>query len=185
VARAIVASRSPVITGVGHETDFTIADFAADLRAPTPTAAAELATPDQIELKSSLTEAVERSLRTISTHLASSHWELDAQTNRLRLFSPLARIRSDRQYLDDLTRRAGIVLTHWLELQRSGWAGINQRLSALNPQSVLSRGYAVVSTPDGQMIHHVTQVVAGDDLDVRVSDGTFGVRVNPLSGEGQ
>lgn len=185
VARAIVASRSPVITGVGHETDFTIADFAADLRAPTPTAAAELATPDQIELKSSLSEAVERSLRTISTHLASSHWELDAQTNRLRLFSPLARIRSDRQYLDDLTRRAGIALTHWLELQRSGLAGIDQRLSALNPQSVLSRGYAIVSTPDGQMIHHVTQVVAGDDLDVRVSDGTFGVRVNPLNGEGQ
>jgi len=185
VARAIVASRAPVITGVGHETDFTIADFAADLRAPTPTAAAELATPDQIELKSSLSEAVERISRAISTQLASSHWELDAQTNRLRLLSPLARIRSDRQYLDDLTRRAGVALAHWLELQRSGLAGIEQRLSALNPQSVLSRGYAIVSAPDGRMIHLVTQVVAGDDLDVHVSDGTFGVRVHPLLEEGE
>ena len=185
VARAIVASRSPVITGVGHETDFTIADFAADLRAPTPTAAAELATPDQTELKTSLVEAVERISRAFSTHLSSNRWELDAQTSRLRLFSPLARIRSDRQFLDDLTRRAGVALTHWLELHRTGLAGIDQRLRALNPQSVLSRGYAIVSTPDGRMIHRVTQVVAGDDLDVRVSDGTFGVRVNPLNGEGE
>ena len=185
VARAIVASRSPVITGVGHETDFTIADFAADLRAPTPTAAAELATPDQSDPTTSLVEAMERISRAFSTHLSSNRWELDAQTNQLRLFSPLARIRSDRQFLDDLTRRAGLALTHWLELNRTGLAGIDQRLRALNPQSVLSRGYAIVSTSDGRMINRVAQVLAGDDLDVRVSDGTFGVRVNPLNGEGE
>ena len=128
VARAIVASQSAVITGIGHETDFTIADFAADLRAPTPTAAAELATPDQTELKTILADAVERISRAISTHLSSNHWDLDAKTSRLRLFSPQGRIRSDRQFLDDLTRRAGFAVTHRFELQRSGLAGIDQRL---------------------------------------------------------
>jgi exodeoxyribonuclease VII large subunit len=183
VARAIVASQSPVITGVGHETDFTIADFAADLRAPTPTAAAELATPDKTELKSSLAEAVERTSRAISTQVSSLQWELEAHTNRLQLFSPQSRIRSDRQYLDDLTRRGGIALNHWLELQRSGFVGIAQQLRALSHQSVLSRGYAIVSTLEGRMIHSTAQVTGGDDLDVRVSDGTFGVRVHPLNRE--
>ncbi len=185
VARAIVASQSPVITGVGHETDFTIADFAADLRAPTPTAAAELATPDKTELKSSLAEAVERTSRAISTQVSSMQWELEAHTNRLQLSSPQSRIRSDRQFLDDLTRRGGIALNHWLELQRSGLAGIEQRLRTLSHQSVLSRGYAIVSTPEGRMIHSAAQVMGGDDLDVRVRDGTFGVRVHSLNREGE
>jgi len=185
VARAIVASQSPVITGVGHETDFTIADFAADLRAPTPTAAAELATPDKTELKSSLAEAVERTSRAISTQVSSMQWELEAHTNRLQLFSPQSRIRSDRQFLDDLTRRGGIALNHWLELQRSGLVGIEQRLRTLSHQSVLSRGYAIVSTPEGRMIHSAAQVMGGDDLDVRVRDGTFGVRVHSLNREGE
>jgi len=182
VARAIVASQSPVITGVGHETDFTIADFAADLRAPTPTAAAELATPDKSELKSSLAEAVERTSRAISTQVSSMQWEQEAQSNRLRLFSPLSRIRSDRQFLDDLARRGSIALTHWLELQRSGLSGIEQRLRTLSHHSVLSRGYAIVSTPEGRMVHSTAQVAGGDD--VRVSDGTFGVRVQSLNREG-
>jgi exodeoxyribonuclease VII large subunit len=180
VARAIVTSQAPVITGVGHETDFTIADFVADLRAPTPTAAAELATPDQADMKLQLTEAVERSWRTVSICLSSLRRELDAQTSRLDLFSPLVQIRRDRQFLDGLVRRAGIALTHNLKLQRTGLDGIEQRLKSLSPQSVLDRGYAIVSAPDGRLIRRVAQVGKGDELDVQVSDGAFGVRVDRL-----
>jgi exodeoxyribonuclease VII large subunit len=178
VARAIVASQAPIITGVGHETDFTIADFAADLRAPTPTAAAELATPDQADLKSLLTEAMERSWRAVSVRLTTFRWDLDAQSRQLHLFSPLVQIRRDRQYLDSLVRRIGFAFVHSLKLRRTSLAGIEQRLISLNPQSVLDRGYAIVSMTDGRSVRRTTQVRKGDELDVRVSDGTFGVRVN-------
>ncbi len=177
VARAIVASEAPVISGVGHETDFTIADFAADLRAPTPTAAAELATPNQDELQALLVEYVTRTQRSIQSILSNSRWELEVQHNRLSLYSPLPRIRSDRQWLDDLTRRAGAALIHRIRLHRTHLIGIEQRLRALSPLSVLDRGYAIVSKPDSQVVRSFHQVQQGEDLDVRVSDGSFGVRV--------
>ena len=183
VARAIVASQATIITGVGHETDFTIADFAADLRAPTPTAAAELATPDQADLKSLLVESLDRSWRAVSIRLTALRWELDAQIRQLHLFSPLVQIRRDRQFLDSLVRRAGFAFAHNLKLQRTSLAGIEQRLISLNPQSVLDRGYAIVSMPDGQLVRRTTQVQKGDELDVRVSDGTFGVRVDGMENE--
>jgi exodeoxyribonuclease VII large subunit len=108
VARAIVASLAPVITGVGHETDFTIADFAADLRAPTPTAAAELATPDQVDLRLGLEEARKRMDRSIVSTLQTQDRQLVALRHLLNLSTPLARIRRDRQRLDELSRRAEV-----------------------------------------------------------------------------
>jgi len=177
VARAIVASHVPVITGVGHETDFTIADFAADLRAPTPTAAAELATPDQSELSSQLLENKTRLSRAIIGILSKYHWELDTYQRQLNLFSPLGKVRSDRQRLDDLTRRAGVVMAHHLDILRARLAGIDQRLGSLNPQSILGRGYALVTKQDGRLVSRVVQVSTGESLSVRVSDGSFGVSV--------
>ncbi|MEJ2266241.1 MAG: exodeoxyribonuclease VII large subunit, partial [Anaerolineales bacterium] len=177
VARAIVSSQAPVISGVGHETDFTIADFAADLRAPTPTAAAELATPNQDDLRALLSEDLTHMRRSIESLLSGYRWELDVQRNRLRLYSPVPQIRTDRQRLDDLTRRAGAALTHRIKLQRARLSGLNQRLSALNPLAVLERGYSIVTQPDGRLVRRVHQVKPGEDLNVRVSDGDFGVQV--------
>jgi len=108
---------------------------------------------------------------------------LDAQIRQLHLFSPLVQIRRDRQFLDSLVRRAGFAFAHSLKLQRTSLAGIEQRLISLNPQSVLDRGYAIVSMPDGQLVRRTTQVRKGDELDVRVSDGTFGVRVDGMENE--
>jgi exodeoxyribonuclease VII large subunit len=181
VARAIVSSKAPVISGVGHETDFTIADFAADLRAPTPTAAAELATPNQDDLRALLSEDLTHMRRSMESLLSGYRWELDVQRNRLWLYSPVPQIRSDRQRLDDLTRRAGAALTHRIKLQRTRFSGLDQRLSALNPLAVLERGYSIITQLDGQVVRRVHQVKPGEDLDVRVSDGEFGVQVKEES----
>lgn len=182
VARAIVASAAPVITGVGHETDFTIADFASDLRAPTPTAAAELATPDRTDLLVSISDLTGRlgraALAQLNTHLLT----LQVLGNRLRLTSPDSRVRSDRQRLDELARRAGSALIQSLRLHQERLSGLEQRLVSLNPKSILERGYAVVVHQDGRQVRSVAQVNSGDSLDVRVSDGEFGVRVSEPDG---
>lgn len=173
VARAIAASVAPVISGVGHETDFTIADFVSDLRAPTPTAAAELATPNRDDLMVALNELAARMGRSVRTVLDSRRWELNRVENRLALRSPQTRILSDRQRLDEITHRAGIALTHRLQLQRTHLRGLEQRLVSLNPLVVLRRGYAMVTLPDGRIVRSVNQVQSGDWLNVQVSDGQF------------
>jgi exodeoxyribonuclease VII large subunit len=177
VARAIVASPAPVVTGVGHETDFTIADFAADLRAPTPTAAAEMVTPNRMDLLADLDELLARLSRSAQGDLSARRWTLNDQANRLRLNSPAIRLRSDRQRLDELGRRSGIAMTHQSQLSRAQIAGMEQRLRSLNPIAVLGRGYAVVSQQDGSLVRSTTQVKAGDALNVRVADGNFDARV--------
>jgi len=177
VARAIAASETPVITGIGHETDFTIADFAADLRASTPTAAAELATPERDDLLSALFEQLKQIHRGMESYLLNYRWELQTLMNRLGLNSPITRIRGDRQRLDDLTRRARAGLAHYLVIKRAHLDGLNYRLSTLNPLAVLGRGYAIVSQRDGSPVRSVRQVGPNEPLDVRVSDGQFGVIV--------
>jgi exodeoxyribonuclease VII large subunit len=178
VARAIVASEAPVITGVGHETDFTIADFASDLRAPTPTAAAEMATPNRLDLLASLDELAQRLDRAVQAMLDARRWSLNERANRLRLYSPAARLRGDRQRIDELARRTGMALAHRLLLSRTRLAGLEQRLDSLNPMAVLGRGFAVVSRSDGSVVRSVAQVSSGDALDVRVTDGSFAARVD-------
>jgi len=177
VARAVVASDTPVITGIGHETDFTIADFAADLRAPTPTAAAELATPDQFDLRLGLEEARKRIDRSLVTLLQTQARQLDARRHRLNLSTPLARIRRDRQRLDEQSRRTQVSLNHALQMRLARLAGLEQRLAALSPEAILQRGYALVRRPDGRLVRSVHQAIPGDALQVRVSDGDFAVRV--------
>ncbi len=177
VARAIAVSEAPVISGVGHETDFTIADFVADLRAPTPTAAAELATPDRVDLMAALNDQNQRLVRATLGQTAAQRWNLNELQNRLQGQTPLTRIQNDRQRLDELVHRAELALGHQMKLQGSQLSGLQRRLEALNPLAILKRGYAVVSQPDGSVVRSVTQVQASDELNVRVSDGEFKTRV--------
>jgi len=182
VARAIVASTAPVITGVGHETDFTIADFAADLRAATPTAAAELATPDRLDLIASIADLTQRLIHVEVNIIQLQILTLAAITNRLQLRSPVSRLRSDYQRLDDLARRAKTAFFNNLKLEQTHLSGLRQRLLSLNPQTILGRGYAVVTHLDGQLVRSVTQVAPGDPLKVKVSDGQFSVRTEDRDG---
>lgn len=173
VVRAIVASMAPVITGVGHETDFTIADFAADLRAATPTAAAELATPNRVDLLALLFELSERIRLSAGANVQDLKWNLAELTNRLKLRSPEMRWLSDRQRLDDLARRASIAWLNRLKVENLRLEGASQRLDSLNPEAILERGYAIVTHQDGQLVRSIKDVSPGDDLEVRVSDGQF------------
>lgn len=179
VARAIAASTAPVITGVGHETDFTIADFASDLRAPTPTAAAVLATPDREALRGGLEDLAQRMGQAFQKYLSSRQWALESLQARFSQRSPAWKITSDRQRLDELTRRADLAVGHDLALRRGLSTALEQRLHSLSPFSILERGYAIVAQPDGRLVRSVAQVKAGDALSVQVSDGRFNVRVSP------
>ena len=177
VARAIVASTVPVITGVGHETDFTIADFAADLRAPTPTGAANLATPDRRELAATVRGLMVSAQTQIQAHLTEARSGTDALAHRLGRQSPLMHIGRDRQRVDDLSRRAGLAMAVRLRSARERLRSQRLHLSALDPTAVLIRGYAIITKSDGSVVGSVTQVAAGDVLAVRVADGEFGVAV--------
>ena len=177
VARAIAASAVPVITGVGHETDFTIADFVADLRAPTPTGAATLATPDGRELSAAVAALMARAERQLTGHLADERARVEALAVRLRRAAPAARLATNRQRIDDLSRRGALAITNTVQQQRARLRGEGMRLTALDPSRVLARGYAIVATADGAVVHSVAQVTPGDAVRVRVADGAFGATV--------
>ncbi|MEJ5199262.1 MAG: exodeoxyribonuclease VII large subunit [Anaerolineae bacterium] len=177
VARAIAISAVPVITGVGHETDFTIADFAADLRAPTPTGAATLATPDGRELAAAVAGLAAQAARLVAARLAAERARVENLALRLRRVSPAARLANDRQRVDELARRAGLAMTARLRHERERLRGQVLRLAALDPGRVLARGYAIVTRTDGAVVSSVGQVAPGDRLAVRVADGAFPARV--------
>lgn len=173
VVRAVVDSKTPIICGVGHETDFTLCDFAADLRAPTPTAAAELATQTTLDdLQTQLTYYASRITDLTFNLLAEQKAFISTLRSRLKYVSPERRIQSEYQTLDELTRRSFSALTHRIQLGSSNVDGISKRLQSLNPEGVLSRGYAIITRKDdGAVVSKVSQ--AQGELKVRVSDGEF------------
>ncbi|MER3513415.1 MAG: exodeoxyribonuclease VII large subunit, partial [Chloroflexota bacterium] len=140
VARAIAASRYPVITGIGHETDFTIADFVADLRAPTPSAAAELAVPDRQDLKAQVEALGQRLVLALQGQIEAQRWRLQAQAQALRHLSPLGRLLNLRQRLDDLNERAIRLIQHTIALRRERLRGATLALAGLSPLATLERG---------------------------------------------
>lgn len=177
VVRAIVASQAPVITGVGHETDFSLADFASDLRAPTPTAAAELATPNRSDLVISINDQVRRLGLIMNSKVETNRYRLKQIESLIKIRSPMAIVRTGRQRLDDLARKAEIIIKNRFQIQRMRLTALEQQINSLNPQEILKRGYAVLSLPDQQIVRSITQINSGDNLLVRVQDGNFGVQV--------
>jgi exodeoxyribonuclease VII large subunit len=179
VVRAVANSPIPIICGVGHETDFTLSDFAADLRAPTPTAAAELASQITIidltarvaSLQSQITNYTLSLITDQQTHLASL-------TAALRYASPDRRIQSESQRVDELSRRMYSSLLHRVQIQSTHIKGMRKRLVALSPTAVLARGFAVVTRKDdGSVVSRVSQ--ASEEMKVQVSDGEFNVKRLP------
>jgi exodeoxyribonuclease VII large subunit len=176
VVRAVADSKAPIICGVGHETDFTLCDFAADLRAPTPTAAAELATQTTMDdLQDLLTSYFSRLSSLTLNLLAEQKTFVSDFISRLKYVSPERRIQSDYQNLDEFSRRAFSALTHRIQLQSRHMDGISKRLLSLNPEGILSRGYAIITRKDnGTIVSKVSQ--AHGEMTVRVSDGEFEVK---------
>ena len=180
VVRAVAVSKTPVISGVGHETDFTLTDFAADLRAPTPTAAAELATAITIEdLKYAIGQLQMNLSESIHSSLESRRVDLGNADLQLKQFSPIRRLQSDRQRVDEWGHLVETAIRHKLDLSLLRVQALDQRLVALSPLEVLKRGYAVVKrSKDARLVDSVKKVKRGDELQVRVSDGSFNVNVS-------
>ncbi|MFN2284227.1 MAG: exodeoxyribonuclease VII large subunit [Anaerolineae bacterium] len=177
VARAVAASRVPVISGVGHETDFTLTDFAADHRAPTPSAAAEMATPDRGELEALLQQRQMRLARTFDAKVQGFRDRV-AQLNRaLQYLSPAVRLANARQRVDDVLARADAAVAHRLTVERQQVKGLAARLTALNPDAVLGRGYAIVQEREtGQVIASAETITPGLALTLRLQDGEAAAR---------
>lgn len=177
VARAIYASRAPVVSAIGHETDVTIADLVADLRAPTPSAAAEMAAPDISSLLGQVKEW-QSDIIAIARRLSfEKRRDVDALAQRLNSRRP--EVEAKQQRLDELTQSLSRSLWVALSLSRERFQGLEQQLRALDPNSVLERGYAIVQRSDqGALVKSVGQVEKDDELKVRVSDGSFNARVS-------
>ena len=181
VVRAVVASRAPVISGIGHETDFTLVDFAADRRAPTPTGAAVLATPDAADLRVGLQAVIDRLAGEMQAILAERRDELDGLFARLGRASPVWRLRNDRQRLDELSARLRRAAIANLELKQARLETLSARLAALNPKTVLQRGYALVEKFDRTLVRTAAQLSPGENIRVRLADGQVDARVEQVN----
>lgn len=184
MARAIAASAIPVVTGIGHETDFTIADFVADLRASTPTAAATAVVPDLRLWREALMQQRERLDQAMSVYLYTQQSALGIRRHALDRANPLGHIMQARQRIDEARERLRIQMQGLLDVRREQLRGKAQQLHALSPLLTLGRGFAVVRrAEDDALVTSVAQVVPGAELAVRVADGTFaavaGERVTP------
>ena len=176
VARAIFACPVPVVSAVGHETDHTIADLVADLRAPTPSAAAELVVPDSAELIA-FTVASAQSMDASISRQVTSGIEAAQQLGR-RLNNSLPDLDTLRLRIDDRLRIARQMLAHMLSLNGERVDGLMLRLEALSPRDTLRRGYAIVQrNDDGSVVSRHTQAEVGDALDITLTNGAIQAQV--------
>ncbi len=171
VARAIFSSEIPVISAVGHETDFTIADFVADKRAATPSEAAELVVPDRREIERNL-HSLELRIRQNLFNVVEVHRQRLESIEKSVLFrKPTERINQYRQTVDELKRNIYAEITHQVELHRSSLQAYIGKLDALSPLAILKRGYSICSRLDGTVIRTIDNISVGDALKVLLTDG--------------
>lgn len=171
VARAIYDSKIPVISCVGHEVDFTIADFAADLRAPTPSAAAELVVSNAEGTRAYIQQLQKRLLQAVSLFYERAKARFDLAVNSRVFKQPETLTQTQEQELDDLTLRLDDGLKNKLQNFEHRFALLNGQLAALSPQEVLKRGYSITRSADGKIITRVLQVKEGQAIFTQVKDG--------------
>lgn len=170
VARAVFASEIPVISAVGHETDYTICDFVADLRAPTPSAAAECAVPDIFELKSNLVSFKQHIFSLIRNIMNIERTKLSSLEKTLSLRDPVTNINEQRKELVYLTEKLTTLTNSVLDSNESKISALAGKLDALSPLSVISRGYALVEK-DNKPITKVKDLQKDDIISIKLSDG--------------
>jgi exodeoxyribonuclease VII large subunit len=176
LARAIANSKAPVISAVGHETDISISDFVADLRAPTPSAAAELAVPDMAEYNAILTSHLGRIKGIVSQ-------KIEFGESRLRILSNSSVLKSPEKYfdlkfaeLDYLAEKIGDKYSDIINANGSKFSSLVAKLDSLSPLSVLSRGYSITTKGD-KVVSSVNEISSGDDLVLTFNDGKIDVKV--------
>lgn len=180
VAEAIVQSKIPVISAVGHETDFTIADFVADLRAPTPSAAAELAVPEMDAVYEAVRLESRRMKRALQSRVERmrANVKLFASAKAFRLLEN--RLLSERQSLDNTRELASRGAKDRILRARAELNQLSVKLRALDPSAVLERGYAILTDENGRAISGVTSMQAGDRVGIRMHDGTADAKIDQV-----
>ncbi|MDE3228414.1 MAG: exodeoxyribonuclease VII large subunit [Chloroflexota bacterium] len=180
VARAIARSGVPVVSGVGHETDFTISDFVADLRVSTPTAAAIAVAPDAAIWREALRDFTGRLGVAVVEAVEAQRDEIEATTRRLDRANPSRQIADLRQRVDAATQTLTLRMEHALALRRETVRGAALRLHALSPLLTIARGFAVVRREaDGALVSHTAQVAPGDGLSITLADGRIAATAGP------
>ena len=183
VARAVFDCSVPVISAVGHETDTTIIDFVADLRAPTPSAAAELAVTQVSDIENEILDRQDRLYQRMGRVLQHKRQQADQMEMRLKYLSPASRIREKRTYSIQLEDRLQNRLQAILRERRHNLALYIERMKAVSPLEKLNSGFSYVEDTDGKNIRSVTQVEAGERLRIRMSDGVIDTRVEQIQKE--
>ena len=171
LAREIFASKIPVISAVGHETDFTICDFVSDKRAPTPSAAAELAVPETMELKQKILNIIGRMDMLVMHNITNRRQRLEELANKRVLNAPDFIVDDRRMALINLDSRLENAMKYDLSLKKEAFARHTSKLEALNPMSVISRGYSAVFSDSGKLIKSVDQIDIGDSINFKTVDG--------------
>lgn len=185
LAYAVAASPVPVISAVGHESDFTICDFVADKRAPTPSAAAELAVPDRMELKKSLLLYQNKLSSSLLQRLEGSRKALKYLSEAGVLSSADAITRARRMNLIYLSDKADAAVLKKMVEKRAGLSRSVAKMEALSPLSVLTRGYSIAETEEGRVVRSVSDVEVGDKVTLRVSDGNICMTAQETHKEGK
>lgn len=183
VARAIFECRTPVISAVGHETDFTIADFVADLRAPTPSAAAELAVNDYRSVVESVSVYRQRMYRAMSTRLDFYRSRLANFSTKFGYLSPEYRLREQRQRLADVESSLQNAMEGKLKENRHRLSLYVERFTGLSPLRKLNQGFSYVADQEKRTLTSVKQVKNGDTIYISVTDGTIEAKVNSIKKE--
>ncbi|MBN1284999.1 MAG: exodeoxyribonuclease VII large subunit [Anaerolineae bacterium] len=184
VARAVAASRIPVVSGVGHETDFTLADFAADLRAPTPSAAAELVTPDRQEYMQAVDILGVRAGRALEQSLDRARRQVEGYERALRHLAPGARIQEARRRVQALGERAARQVRSDIALHRQRLVGMRAALDGVSPRRTLARGYAVVTRAgDNALLTDAAGAPPDTVINVRLNAGSLRARVEAPPGK--
>ena len=177
VVRAVAAAVTPLVSAVGHQTDFTLSDFAADLRAATPSQAAELVVPDRLELLRRLSAARRRLNQALRHRLIERRLRLERCLQSSLFRRPQELLRDRSQLLDQLSERLTHALKAALDERQQRLRIANEKLNLLNPWGVLQRGYSVVRRPDGAVISSAEAVETGESLDVWLHRGKLAVTV--------
>jgi exodeoxyribonuclease VII large subunit len=178
VVRAVAATTTPLVTGIGHETDFTLADLASDLRAATPSAAAEIATPHQRELRQELDRQFQRLSDSLRVQIQFLRAELRELEMGFRDLSPQVQLESVQQRLHHLSSQVFSSVRNSIELRRRDVFRMEQSLSSLGIEATLARGYAVVTNRfTGEILREVSALTVGEVLDIRLYDGGFSAEV--------
>jgi len=177
VVRAIAAAVTPIVSAVGHQTDFSLSDFAADLRAATPSQAAELVVPDRTELLRRLQSAQQRLNQSLKHRVIRRRLRLERCLSSRLFRRPQELLRERMQTLDQYQERLSAVIVKVIERRTRRWQLADEKLNMLNPMKVLQRGYSVVRRPDGAIVRRADTVESGDALEVWLQEGRLGVVV--------